>query len=197
MQRDRTERLEHGNPVTYACGDTVLADQTTSGGERLDLTVPCFDVTDESAVHHRYAADPARQSATKDEKIVANLAATELHSCHGIPEREREHSAFTHKHAIASVSPRKGGVLIAFKQTAGLTAQWMERDIQCHQARFATLGQPASYLPDDPTLVPGAHVTVTERDHRIEVLIETPDADSAQLALQRAQDLLAPAAASN
>jgi hypothetical protein len=193
MHRDRADRLAHGNPPTYACGDTVLADQTTSGGERLDLAMPCFDVTDETAIHQRVGADPA--PLPHDGQLAANLAETELHSCHGIPEHEREHSPFAHRRSIAEVAPRRDGVAITFKPVAGLTAAWLERDIQCHQARFTALGQPAGYLPDDPTLVIGAHVTVTEIDHRLVVVVETPDADAAQLALQRARDLVAPAAA--
>lgn len=194
MRRDHDARIAHGNPPTYSCGDTVIADQTTSGGERLDLTIPCFDVTEESAIHQRFTADPVTPPP-HDRQLAANMAETELHSCHGIPEREREHSPFAHRRAIAAVAPHAGGVEITFKPVSGLSASWMERDIQCHQARFAALGQPAGYLPDDPTLVPGAHVTVTERDHKIVVLVETPDPDAASLALQRARDLLAPVAA--
>jgi hypothetical protein len=193
MQRDRADRLAYGNPPTYACGDTVLADQTTSGGERLDLSLPCFDVTDETGIHPRVAGD--LPPPPQDRQLAANLAETELHSCHGIPAREREHSPFAHRRSIAEVAPRRDGVAITFKPVEGLTAAWLERAIQCHQARFAALGQPGGYLPDDPTLVTGARVTVTEIDHRLVVLVETPDADAAQLALQRARDLVAPAAA--
>lgn len=42
----RTVSPETGSHVSgesFSCGDTVLADQTTSGGERLDLATPCFE----------------------------------------------------------------------------------------------------------------------------------------------------------
>ncbi len=195
MERDRQARIAGGNPETFNCGDTVIADQTTTGGERLDFATPCFDVTEEAAVQERFAAQREATEAKQDRQMAANLAETELHSCHGIQAHEREHSPFAHKRAIEAVAPAGNGVRIIFKPIAGLTAQWLESDIKCHQARYATLGQPIGYMPDDPTLVPGAHVTVTERARHIEVLVETADADSGQLALQRARDLVAPAAA--
>lgn len=186
-----------GGAPTYACGDTVLADQTTSAGERIDLATPCFDVTEEAGNHARFEAHRERAEAARDRKIAANLAEAELHSCKGIPEREREHSPFAHRSAIASVTPQPHGVAIAFKPVNGLSAAWMERAIQCHQARFAALGNPIDYLPGDPTLVPGAHVSVTAEGKVLTVLIETPDADGSALALQRAQELVATEAASN
>lgn len=186
-----------GGAPTFACGDTVLQDQTTSAGERLDMAVPCFDVTEEATNHARFEAHRERAEAAKDRKLAANLAEAELHSCKGIPEREREHSPFAHRSAIASVTPVPHGVSIAFKPVNGLSAAWMERAIQCHQARFAALGNPSDYLPGDPTLVPGAHVSVTGSGKVLTVLIETPDADSSALALQRAQELTATESASN
>ena len=166
------------------------------------MATPCFDVTEEAAVHQHILANREYAAAKQDRQIAANLVATELHSCHGIPEQEREHSPFAHKRAIAQITAhREGnairGVRIMFKPIAGLTAQYLERAIQCQQARYATLGQPIGYMPEDPTLVPGAHVTVTQYGTNIEVLVETPDSDAGALALQRAQDLIAPAAASN
>jgi hypothetical protein len=200
MQLDKKARITEAPVRTYNCGDTVLADQTTVGGERLELATPCFDATEETAVHEHWAAEHERNEAKRDRQAAANLVETELHSCQGIPERERQHSPFAHKSSIASVEAyREGGKLrgvrISFKPVRGLTAEWLERDIQCQQARYATLGQPADYLPRDPTLVPNAHVGVSDVDHHIEVLVIAPDGDSGQLAFQRAQDLLAPAAA--
>ena len=81
----------HGTP-TYACGDTVLADQTTSGGERLALATPCFDVGEEATVHARYVSSHERAQAAQDRAVAANLSESLLLSCKGIPEREREHS---------------------------------------------------------------------------------------------------------
>ena len=89
---------------------------------------------------------------------------------------------------------QKNGVKITFKTVSGLSANWLERDIQCHQARFAALGGPASYLPDDPSLVNGAHVEVTDMNGKLTVEITTPDPDAAKLAQDRAKDLVAPAA---
>src|SRR5580704_16473331 len=50
----------------YDCGDTVMTDQVTSGGERLVNMVPCFNVIDEAAAHQRELAAKEREAAAND-----------------------------------------------------------------------------------------------------------------------------------
>lgn len=73
------DREEHGPVAYYSCGDPVLSDQATSGGERLTPTSPCWaanfgreqaraDKLD-SAAQARRGADtlPSCNSLTTDE----------------------------------------------------------------------------------------------------------------------------------
>jgi hypothetical protein len=96
---------------------------------------------------------------------------------------------------IAEVIPHRErgevrGVRIVFKPVLGLSPAWMEQAIACHRARFERLGEPADYLADDPTLVPGAEATVSLHAGHLEVLVETRDDVAAHVALGRAQDLV-------
>lgn len=180
---------------TYTCGDPVLVDQVTSGGEELTTSVPCWDTDEETEHAAREAGDVelVRAQAT----YRGELAAAQLVHCKGIPERELTHSPLAHRKSIEEVIPHRSGPEVAgarivFKPVPGLTASWMKKAIACHQARHAALGRPASYLPEDPTLVEGADVRVTQNGNRIEVLVTTPEPAQARVALERANGLLRP-----
>ncbi len=187
---------------SYSCGDTVLADQATSGGERLVQSVPCWDSGEEVSAHRRYLAEHEQQLAQDERRTAANLVEAELAACRGLPVHEIEHSPFAHRKEIAEVIPHREtgtlrGVRIVFKPVPGLTADWMRQAITCHRARFERMGEPAIYLPEDPTLVARAITTVELHSGHIEVMIETGDDTSAQVALDRAMDLVRPRTARN
>ena len=181
----------------YQCGDRDMSDQLTSGGERLLPTVPCWDPVEENAERRRAAADREDRRAREERHAATSLVEAELAACRGISPDEIEHSPFAHHKAIAEVIPHTSGgkmrgVRIVFRPVVGLTPAWMEKAIACHRARFARLGEPATDLADDPTLVPGATTTVATRAGHVEVLIETTNDAAGQVALGRAQDLLHP-----
>lgn len=180
-------------PENFACGDTVLNDQVTTGTERVTTWTPCWDPAEEAVESHRDAAARERKTAREERAQAVALARTELASCRGIPARELTHTPLSHRKAIAEVIPhREGdevrGVHIIFKRVPGLDARWMERAIACHRARAAVLGRTGS---PDPTMLPEAQVTVSESGGRVDVFVRTPDGDSGQLALARAQGLTA------
>jgi hypothetical protein len=174
-----------------------MSDQLTSGGERLVPVVPCWDPAEEIAERHRVAARREVQLARDERRAATKLVEAEIAACRGISPEEVEHSPFAHKKAIADVVPHsEGGVIrgvrIVWKPVLGLSAAWMRQAIACHRARFERLGEPATYLSDDPTLVPGVTATVTDHGGRLEVLIESRDDVSAHVALARAKDLVSP-----
>jgi hypothetical protein len=180
----------------YSCGnDGGLSDQATSGGERLLPTVPCWDVAEENAQHQRYLAAREEGIARTERREATAMVETEIAACRGLSAREIEHSPFAHKKEIAAVIPHRDagtvrGVRIVFKPVPGLSESWMRQAIACHRARFERMGEPAGYLPDDPTLVAGAVATVDMRSGQLEVLIETSDPTSTRVALGRARDLI-------
>ena len=202
-QRAEHHRQAAGDPGTtgtgadYYCGDTALSDQATSGGERLVPTVPCWDIAEESAEHHRFLAEREQQLAQAERRAATHLIEAERAACRGMTPRELEHSPFAHRKEIAEVIPHREigmirGVRIIWKPVLGLTAGWMRQAIACHRARFERLGEPAGYLPEDPTLVAGATATVELHGDHLEILIETADDTSGQVAFDRAKDLVRP-----
>jgi|GEM_PF-4865620 len=188
--------------VGYQCGDTVMSDQVTSGGERLVQATPCWDTNEELANHHEEIAEREQRAANHERRAANALVEAELTACRGIAKRDLERSPFSHRREIADVvAHREGnvvrGVRVVFKPVPGLTATWMTQAIACQHARFERMGEPAGYLPEDPSLVAKASTKVELRDGHIEVSIESRDDVNATVALARAQDLLRPRTAIN
>jgi hypothetical protein len=189
------------NPDDYQCGDVDLDEQLTTGGKPLmkfgSHSVPCWNPVEEYAQRQRLTAERLHRRAQAERHAAAGLIEAEVAACRGISPAEIEHSPFAHRQEIADVIPHRErgevrGVRIVFKPVVGLSPAWMEQAIACHRARFERLGEPPSYLADDPTLVAGAVATVSlHRDH-LEVLVETRNDVAAHVALARGQDLVRP-----
>jgi len=182
---------------SYQCGDTVMSDQSTSGGQRLVQAVPCWDTREESTARHEEAAAREEQLASAERREAAGMAEAELAACRGLSKHDREHSPLAHRRAIAEVIPHREagkvrGVRVVLKPVPGLTATWMRKAIGCHRARFERLGEPATYLSDDPTLVAGATATVELRRGHVEVMIEAADEVGGAVAVARARELVSP-----
>jgi hypothetical protein len=182
----------------YTCGDTVMSDQLTSGGQRIVQSIPCWDTGEERIAHAEYIAQLRDENAAEsDQKADASRVEAERAACRGLSPRELEHTPFSHHREIAEVIPHRDagtlrGVRIIWKPVPGLTAAWMRQAIACHRARFERLGESAIYFPDDPTLVAHANVTVEQHKNHLEVLIETTDETTSQVALERAMELVRP-----
>lgn len=195
------ERPESSPGDSYTCGDTVMSDQLTTGGQRVVWAVPCWDTGEEKIAHEEYmtqlASERAAADAARDQRADRRLVDEEQAACAGIAQSEIEHTVFSHRREIADVIPhREGdslrGVRIVWKQVPGLTADWMRKSIACHRAQYERMGESPLYFPKDPTLVAHASVTVEERAGHLEVVVDTTDSAASQLALDRANDLLHP-----
>jgi len=187
------------NPDNYQCGDVDLDEQLTSGGKPLiklgARSVPCWNPAEENAQRQRLAAERLHRRAQDERHAAAGLLEAEREACREISPAEIEHSPFAHRQEIAEIIPHRErgqirGVRIVFKPVVGLSPAWMEQAIACHRARFERLGEPPTYLADDPTLVAGAVATVSLHRGHLEVLVETRDDVAAHVALGRAQDLV-------
>lgn len=177
---------------TYDCGNVVLNDQLTSGGQRLTAWTPCWDIKEETAQHHRDRAGDERRRARRERRGAAQLLAAEQLACAGITPNERAHSPFAHRKEIVEVIPhsedgRLRGAWIVFARVPGLTTGWLERDVACQHARWVARGYDPSFAPEDPTLLDGVHVAIHDHDGRVEVLITADTPEQAAIVLARAR----------
>ena len=79
-QRAADEAATQSTAGSYDCGDTVLTDQATSGGERLVNMLPCFNVTDESrgaSARARVERSAKRRPTTSPPRIACWAAETQ------------------------------------------------------------------------------------------------------------------------
>jgi hypothetical protein len=183
--------------MPLVCGDRALADQVTSGGERLMPFAPCWSSENSAVDRHRIAAAKLRSDAATH-RAQARILLSDIAACDGLPEAEVNHSLLDHREDIASVvaeldEGRLVGARVRFRRVLGLTADWMKQSLACHHARAALVGFDESYLPHSPAVVAGAETTVLEEDDGFVVLVNGKDTATALIIYARAEALLDPA----
>jgi hypothetical protein len=112
-------------------------------------------------------------------------------------------SPFMHRQDIASVqelvtkttggkatSARQMGAVVVLRAVPGLTAQWLQRAVDCHLARNAALGHNVPEMPYCPLVPNGVAATVTATATGFAVEMRSDDPAVAHEILRRAQGLV-------
>jgi hypothetical protein len=180
----------------YACGDTVLADQVTSGSEHLAFAVPCWNTDAEASYEHRRAAAREHSEAMSHRTRARELEQVERTTCAGLHAAEVDHPPFWHRADIARVERLADGATlrgarVTFRVVRGLDARWMVHALACHRACAAALGWDGRYMGYDPSLLPGTTTTVVAGDGAVAVEIRATNPDVAAVVAGRAEALLA------
>jgi hypothetical protein len=159
---------------------------------------PCWSQTVEHAAEHRRFAAEHRAAARA-------LVDAEERACVGIDEANRDTSPFAHRADIVSAAPlmdtisqgdaapieRVIGATVVFRAVPGLTAEWLQREIDCHLARSSAVGHDMPEMPDCP-LVPALTAHVRSTGDGFAVDIRGADDAGAHEILQRAERLVTP-----
>ncbi|MDQ3365485.1 MAG: hypothetical protein M3680_08660 [Myxococcota bacterium] len=184
------ETADRSPARTHACADPVLADQVTSGGQRIITAVSCWPADQPAeGAGEAPVIRPAAGAATPGGHRRIATAEAELVQCKGIPEPQLVRSPLVERGAIASLTPIRRGVRLVLERGPQHTTRSIGRAIACHQGRYVSLGRPATYMPDDPTLVDGADIDVTEVDGRVVVTIQTGSEAAGKAVIARARHL--------
>lgn len=195
LERQAQERAGGQAAPDAGCGDPVLADQVTSGGERVMLVAPCWSSGGGTDPRLREAAALRADAATHRTRAAA-LVEAEGAACAAFTEDERDDSAFLHLDDVVSVvaiveQGRLRGATVRFRAVDGLTAPWMRASIACQQARGEALGWDPTHATFDPTVLSGADAWVTEaRGGEVQVEITSDDPATALIVYHRAERLL-------
>lgn len=142
-----------------------------------------------------------REFAAKHRTASAALRDAEARACAGIEDDDRDESPFVHKADILEVqeinvtegkqlTTRRRGASIVVRAVGGLTAQWLQRLVDCRVAENAALGYDVPEFPDDPLAVPGVTTSVTALSNAFAVNIEHDTQDRAREIQRRASLLL-------
>jgi hypothetical protein len=132
------------------------------------------------------------------------LRDAEARACVGLADADRDMSPFAHREDVASVQPltvksavgkfgsstRTMGAVVILRAVPGLTAQWLQRVVDCHVARNGALGHDAAEMPDCPLVPNGITANVTPTETGFAVAIQSDDPAVAQEVLRRTQGLV-------
>lgn len=156
---------------------------------------------------HRREAERHRQMAADHRAASEELRQAEAQACEALDPVSIDLSPFEQASAdIASVEPivlhRGGrtpahevlGATVTIRAVPGLTAEWLQRVVDCHIARNAAVGHDMPEMPDCPLVPKGATATVSSTGTGFAVAIRSEDPAAAEDILARAKRL-APSAA--
>lgn len=153
---------------------------------------------------HLRAAERARAEAEAHRAASTALGTAEAAACRGIPAADRDMSPFEHREDIVSVEPHmrpprggKGGsaptvngATVTFLAVPGMTAEWLQRVVDCHLARNAALGHVVPEMPDCPLVPKGAEAKVRSTGNGFAVTVKSDDEDAGRDILARARRLV-------
>lgn len=158
------------------------AEQTLKEVERVpcppvaprDVVRPCWTSSDGTPREHAAQAAKLRRQAAKHRAASQVLRDAEASACAGISSEDRDVSPFAHTEDIVSIVPlveplrrgklmtqRNTGVMVTFRALPGLTAEWLQREVDCHLARNAALGHDVPEMDYCPLVPRGASARVT------------------------------------
>lgn len=139
----------------------------------------------ELAAQHRAASQALREA--------------EARSCRNVPNADRDVSPFYHRGDIVSAGPfaeslglggrRIIGAEIVFAALPGMTAEWLQRVVDCHLARNAVLGDEIQSMSYCPLAVRHVTATVRSAGNGFAVNITSEDEASIKQVIDRAQAL--------
>jgi hypothetical protein len=143
-----------------------------------------------------------RAMAAEHRKSSKVLAYAEMAACTGLDERDRDMSPFEHHEDIAESEPLlpppsgvKGapqkllGASIVFRAVPGISKEYLQRLVDCHVARNASMGFAMPEMSHCPLSVAGAHATVDSTRSGFRIDIRAEERAHAQEILQRAKAL--------
>jgi hypothetical protein len=162
----------------------------------------CWTSRVNPTAQHAEDAKAHRELAAQHRAAGEALKQAEAQSCAGIDDDDRDISPFYHREDIASVSPleepvragkatatRKKGARVVFRAVPGLTAEWLQREVNCHIARAASMGHSMpemSYCPLEPK---GVVATVSSTGDGFAVDVTSDDDATVAEIWRRAQAL--------
>lgn len=153
---------------------------------------------------HKRIAEEHRRIAAEHRAASATLRDAEAKSCVGVDPSDRDLSPFLHREDIARVDPMYApvtidkshsadlvGATIEFRDVPGLTRERLQQVVDCHLARNAALGHPAT-MPDCPLMPRGVHAQVDTASGHLVVTIKADDLAGGNEVYARASRLVQP-----
>lgn len=167
----------------------------------------CWTSVANPTKEHQDLAQRHRELAAKHRAAAAALAQTEAQYCAGLSDDDRDMSPFSHREDIASAGPLEEqtqlgklvtkklvGAKVVFRAVQGMTAEWLQRLVDCHVARASAVGHQMPEMDYCPLMLKGVSAKVSSEGGGFAVSVRAQDDATIQEVLRRAQ-ALAPAPA--
>lgn len=159
----------------------------------------CWTAIQNPTATHREEAEKHRKMAADHRAASQALRDAEARACVGLADSDRDMSPFEHREDIMAVDPLNGGATtgksapprtvgatVTIRAVPGLTAEWLQRVIDCHVARNAALGHAVPEMPTCPLVPKGASAKVSSAGTGFAVAIQSDDPEAAREILRRA-----------
>lgn len=199
-----TQHEGQAAPHAGAYNPNATVTKETCGGRGKSAYGGCWTSVTNPTAQHQEDAEKHRKMAADHRAAAQALSAAEAQSCAGISEMDRDMSPFDHREDITNVTPHvvptpagaksqvstTRGADVTFRAVQGMTAEWLQRIVDCHLARNASLGFEMPEMPYCPLAVKGARAKVVSTGNGFTVTVESDDPTSAKEILRRAQALV-------
>ncbi len=205
-------RHEEAAGAEDAAADTHAAEYDASAsaplrcgvsGASVALGSPCWTSDINPTESHRAEAARHRDAAAAHRAAAEALRAAEATECAGLSEADRDQSPFSHREDIASVEElteevlvgrtrtrRTVGARVVLRAVPGLTAEWLQRVLECHLARNASLGHDVPEMSYCPLVPNGARVDVHSAGDGFAVDVRAESEEAIAEVVRRARGLL-------
>jgi hypothetical protein len=159
----------------------------------------CWTSVSNPTAQHGADAEKHRELAKKHRAASNALASAEASACVGISDDDRDISPFYHREDIQSVSPysvnvasgkstvsKVAGATVVFRAVPGMTAEWLQRLVDCHLARAAATGHEMPEMDYCPLELRGAKAKVNSVGNGFAVNVYADDDNTVEAIKKRA-----------
>ncbi|HET7545259.1 MAG TPA: hypothetical protein VFK05_35580, partial [Polyangiaceae bacterium] len=198
-QHEAMAKNEDTEAASHAAQHDPNATETTT---RCSGKGGCWTWTSNPTAEHNDEAQHHHQLAQKHRAASAALVEAEKSACSGLSDDDRDISPFAHREDIQSVSDyteeakagrgtttKVVGSTVVFRAVPGLTAEWLQRVVDCHLARAAAVGHDMPEMSYCPLMPKGAKAKVVSTGNGFAVDVFADDAPTIAEIKKRADAL--------
>ena len=152
------------------------------------------------------SAEEHRKQAAAHRAAAQALRDAEASACADISDEDRDASPFYYRSDITSVTvlqepvpgrggksyaPQKVGAAAVFRAVPGLTAEWLQRLVDCHLARASSVGHEMPEMSYCPLVLRGITAKVSSAGNGFRVEVRSDDPKTAEEIIRRMKALTA------
>jgi len=162
----------------------------------------CWTSTSNPTAQHAGDAQKHRELAAKHRAASTALVQAEQQACTGIDDDDRDISPFYHREDITSVTPmvvevktgkgvtkKEVGSTVVFRALPGMTAEWLQRVVDCHIARASAAGHEMPEMGYCPLELKGVKAKVASTGSGFAVNVSSDDSATVAEIQKRANAL--------